>query len=113
MAVQICWDDCFGNEVTPAGCAGGCRRQDRALGSCLGGLLSGHARAAAAVTLGRTIVLHPDVPLTAGSCGTSWPTSDSGSGRPFTFPLHYAWLHLRHGYRDNPYEIEARAAEHD
>jgi hypothetical protein len=31
--------------------------------------------------------------------------------RPLTFPLHYAWLHLRHGYADNPYEIEARAAE--
>ena len=29
----------------------------------------------------------------------------------WTFPLRYAWLYLRHGYRENPYEIAARDAE--
>jgi hypothetical protein len=29
------------------------------------------------------------------------------------FALKYGWYWLRHGYRDNPYEIEARRAEWD
>jgi hypothetical protein len=27
------------------------------------------------------------------------------------FALRYSWWLLRYGYRDNPYEVEARAAE--
>ena len=29
------------------------------------------------------------------------------------FMARYTWWLLRHGYKRNPYEIEARAAEHD
>jgi hypothetical protein len=80
--------------------------------TALGGLLAGHSRAAAAVTLGRTIVLHPDVPLTPRLLRHELAHVRQWQRRRLTFPLHYAWLHLRHGYRANPYEIEARAAEH-
>jgi hypothetical protein len=77
----------------------------------LGGLLSGHRGAAAAVTLGRTIVVHPGVMLSERLLRHELAHVRQWQRRPFTFPLHYTWLHLRHGYRDNPYEIEARAAE--
>ncbi|CAN5853548.1 hypothetical protein BH23GEM9_BH23GEM9_18280 [soil metagenome] len=77
----------------------------------LGGWLSGHRRAAAAVTLGRTIVVHPDVKLTRRLLRHELAHVRQWQQRPFTFPLHYVWLHLRHGYRANPYEVEARAAE--
>jgi hypothetical protein len=77
----------------------------------LGGWLSGHRQAAAAVTLGRTIVLNPDVPLTPRLLRHELAHVRQWQRRRFTFPFHYAWLHLRHGYRANPYEVEARAAE--
>jgi hypothetical protein len=77
----------------------------------LGGWLSGHARAAAAVTLGRTIIVHPDARLTARLLHHELTHVEQWRRRPLTFPLRYAWQHLRHGYRNNPYEAEARAAE--
>jgi hypothetical protein len=79
----------------------------------LGGWLSGHRRAAAAVTLGRTIVVHPDAPLTRRLLRHELAHVGQWQRRPIAFPLHYVWLHLRHGYRANPYEVEARAAEHN
>jgi hypothetical protein len=79
----------------------------------LGGWLSGHRRAAAAVTIGRTIIVHPGVPLSRRLIRHEMAHVRQWQRRPLTFPLHYTWLHLRHGYRDNPYEVEARAAEHD
>jgi hypothetical protein len=79
--------------------------------TALGGWLSGHGRAAAAVTLGRTIVVHPGVPLTSRLLRHELAHVRQWRRRRFTFPVHYAWLHLRHGYRANPYEVEARAAE--
>jgi hypothetical protein len=78
----------------------------------LGGWLAGQKRPAAAVTLGRTIVVHPDVELTTRLLRHELTHVRQWTQRPLAFPLHYAWLHLRHGYRGNPYEIEARAAEH-
>jgi hypothetical protein len=77
----------------------------------LGGLLSGHRQAAAAVTLGRTIVVHPDVTLTQRLLRHELAHVRQWRRRRFLFPVHYAWLHLRHGYDANPYEVEARAAE--
>ena len=82
----------------------------------LGGRLSGMRRSAAAVTLGRTIVVHPDVVR-------SGPVLDGRLLRhelehvrqwrrhPLTFPIRYALCHLRYGYHDNPYERAARDAE--
>jgi hypothetical protein len=77
----------------------------------LGGWLSGHRRPAAAVTVGRTVVVHPAVALTRRLLRHELEHVRQWQQRPFTFPLHYTWLHLRHGYRANPYEVAARAAE--
>jgi hypothetical protein len=77
----------------------------------LGGRLSGMRGRAAAVTLGRTIVVHPDAPLTERLIRHELAHVRQWQRRPFAFPVLYVWRHLRHGYRDNPYEVEARQAE--
>ena len=77
----------------------------------LGGWLSGMRAAAAAVTLGDAIVVHPNVPLTARLLRHELAHVRQWQARPFTFPFRYVLGHLRHGYQQNPYEIEARAAE--
>lgn len=66
---------------------------------------------AAAVTLGRTIVIHPAVPLTVRLIRHELAHVRQWQQRPFTFPLLYLWNHLRHGYTANPFEVEARRAE--
>jgi hypothetical protein len=78
---------------------------------CLGGWLAGQRQPAAAVTLGRTIVVHPDVHLTARLLRHELAHVRQWRQRPLHFPLHYAWMHVRHGYGANPYEVEARNAE--
>jgi hypothetical protein len=80
--------------------------------TAIGGRLSGHSGPAAAVTLGRTIVVHPDVHLTERLLRHELAHVRQWQQAPLTFPLHYVWQHFRHGYRNNPYEVEARAAEH-
>ena len=77
----------------------------------IGGRLSGMARPAAAVTFGRTIIVHPDVHLSNRLLKHELAHVRQWQRAPITFPLRYAWQHLKHGYRDNPYEVEARAAE--
>lgn len=77
----------------------------------IGGLLSGFAGHAAAVTLGRTIIVHPDVDLSDRLLRHELAHVRQWQRAPLTFPLRYAWQHLKHGYRDNPFEVEARAAE--
>jgi hypothetical protein len=77
----------------------------------LGGWLTGSTRPAAAVALGRTIIVHPDADLTPRLLRHELAHVRQWRRRPFAFPLLYAWQHLRHGYRRNPYEIEARDAE--
>ncbi len=77
----------------------------------LGGLLAGMGAPAAAVTLGRTIVVHPEVPLTKGLLRHELTHVRQWQAQPFTFPVRYAWAFLRHGYEANPYEVEARQAE--
>jgi hypothetical protein len=77
----------------------------------IGGLLAGSRLPAAAVTLGRTIIVHPDAPLTPRLLRHELEHVRQWRRRPLGFPLHYAWLYLRHGYRANPYEVAARAAE--
>jgi hypothetical protein len=66
---------------------------------------------AAAVTLGRTIVVHPSVRLTPRLLRHEMAHVRQWQERPFTFALRYAWNHVRHGYDANPYEVEARRAE--
>jgi hypothetical protein len=77
----------------------------------LSGLLAGMRQPAAAVTLGRTIVLHPRACATPRLLRHELAHVRQWQHAPFTFPVRYVWNHLRHGYRDNPYEVEARAAE--
>jgi hypothetical protein len=77
----------------------------------IGGWLSGHTGPAAAVALGRTIVVHPGVVLTERLLRHELAHVRQWRERPLTFPLRYTWQHIRHGYRANPYEVEAREAE--
>lgn len=77
----------------------------------VGGRLSGMGRSAAAVTLGRTIVVHPDALLSGRLIRHELEHVRQWRRHPLTFPLRYALYHLRYGYRDNPYERAARDAE--
>ncbi len=77
----------------------------------LGGALAGMGGPAAAVTLGRTIVVHPDVPLTRRLLTHELTHVRQWQAHPFSFPVRYAWEFVRHGYEGNPYEVEAREAE--
>ena len=78
----------------------------------LGGWLSGMGAPAAAVTLGNAIVVHPDVQLTPRLLRHELAHVRQWRNAPLSFPLRYVLSHLKHGYHDNPYEVEARAAEH-
>jgi hypothetical protein len=77
----------------------------------LGGRLSGMRGPAAAVTLGNTIIVHPDVALTRRLLDHELAHVRQWARQPLSFPVRYLWHHIRHGYHNNPYEIEARAAE--
>jgi hypothetical protein len=75
----------------------------------IGGLLARMGGPAAAVTLGKTIVVHPGRRLTPELLAhelehvRQW--REDG-----LFPVRYALATLRHGYHDNPYEVAARSA---
>lgn len=75
----------------------------------VGGLLARMGGPAAAVTLGRNIVVHPDVSLTPALLAHELAHVRQWRDDPL-FPVRYTLATLRHGYRDNPYEIEAREA---
>ncbi|HUF49977.1 MAG TPA: DUF4157 domain-containing protein [Longimicrobiales bacterium] len=77
----------------------------------LGGWLTGSRAPAAAVTLGRTIVVHPAQELTDRLLRHELAHVEQWRREPLTFPLRYMWQQLRHGYRGNAYEVAARAAE--
>jgi len=79
----------------------------------LGGRLAGMGRPAAAVTLGRTIVVHPDARITRRLIQHELAHVRQWQRRPLVFPLLYVLSHLRHGYEANPYEVEARNAERE
>ncbi|MEX2569798.1 MAG: DUF4157 domain-containing protein [Gemmatimonadota bacterium] len=76
----------------------------------IGGMLAGMKGPAAAVTLGRTIIVDPATPL-SGRLLAHELVHVRQWERDRLFPLRYALATLRHGYRDNPYEIEAREVE--
>lgn len=79
----------------------------------IAGRLAGMGGPAAAVTLGRTIVLQPAVRPTERLLRHELAHVRQWSERPVAFPLLYVLRHLRFGYTDNPYEVEARAEEQD
>jgi hypothetical protein len=74
----------------------------------IGGLLARMHGPAAAVTLGRTIVVSPGVRLTSSLLAHELAHVRQWQRDPL-FPLRYSLATLRHGYHDNPYEVEARA----
>ncbi len=76
----------------------------------IGGLLGRMGGPAAAVTLRRTIVVNPRVPLSASLLAHELTHVQQWRADPL-FPVRYALASLRHGYRQNPYEIEARRVE--
>lgn len=77
----------------------------------LSGRLSGMGRSAAAVTLGRTIVVHPSIALSPRLLRHELAHVRQWQRQPLTFAVRYLLAHLRHGYRNNPYEVKARSAE--
>lgn len=77
----------------------------------LGGLFAGMGGPAAGVTLGRTILLHPDVRPTVRLLRHELAHVSQWERYPVTFPFRYIGAHIRHGYGRNPFEVEARAAE--
>jgi hypothetical protein len=77
----------------------------------IAGRLSGMRAPAAAVTLGRTIIVHPGVPLTDRLLRHELAHVRQWQRHPISFPARYVLNHFRHGYQANPYEVEARAAE--
>jgi hypothetical protein len=77
----------------------------------LGGKLARMGQPAAAVTLGRVILVHPDVEPGERLLRHELAHVAQWTREPLTFPFSYIRAHIRHGYRDNPYEIEARVAE--
>ncbi len=77
----------------------------------LGGRLAGMRGPAAAVTLGRTIVLHPRTHASERLLRHELEHVRQWRAAPLAFPARYAWYHIRNGYALNPYEVEARRAE--
>lgn len=75
----------------------------------IGGLLLRSRRSAAAVALRRTIVVDPEAHLTPALLAHELTHIRQWADDPL-FPLRYTLATLRHGYHDNPYEVEARAA---
>lgn len=74
----------------------------------IGGLLGRMGGRAGAVTLGTTIVVDPDAPLSPELLAHEL-THVRQWREDALFPLRYTLATLRHGYRQNPYEVEARA----
>ena len=62
----------------------------------------------AGITLRRTIWLSPDAPLAAELLLHELRHVQQFEERA-TFPLRYLWESVRHGYRRNRYEVDARA----
>jgi len=63
---------------------------------------------AAAVTLGRTIVVHPEARLSPKLLVHELVHVRQWGEDPL-FPLKYTLQSIRHGYLQNRYEVEARA----
>lgn len=107
LARLMAGDDVVSPVALPAGVA---LRTSRFI-PAIGGRLSGMKGPAAAVTLGRTILVHPEVAPTARLVRHELAHVRQWERYPVTFPIRYIRAHIRHGYTDNPYERDARTAE--
>lgn len=77
----------------------------------IAGWLSGMKGPAAAVTLGRTILVNPGVRVSERLIHHELAHVRQWERQPHVFPFRYIASHIRHGYGDNPFEADARAAE--
>ena len=77
----------------------------------LAGVLAQMGGPAAAVTLGRTIIVHPSIRVTDKLMRHELAHVKQWQEYCWTFPVRYVMNHLRYGYHDNPVEVEARRAE--
>jgi hypothetical protein len=77
----------------------------------IGGVFTGSGHAAAAVTVGKTIVVNPGVEVSAALVRHELEHVKQWREEGWRFPFRYAVQYLRHGYRANPYEVAARNAE--
>jgi hypothetical protein len=78
----------------------------------VGGWLMGSRVAAGAVTLGRTILVPGDRPVRDDLIVHELVHVEQWDRDPL-FALKYCAQYLRHGYRRNPYEIEAYARQRE
>jgi hypothetical protein len=76
----------------------------------LGGFFARMRGPAAAVTLGRTIVVHPRVRLTRRLLAHELAHVRQWD-EDLLFPLRYTVETMRHGYQENRYERQARDSE--
>lgn len=77
----------------------------------LAGRMLGMRGPVTAVTLERTIIFHPLAEITPRILRHELAHVRQWEQQPLTFFIRYAICNLRYGYHDNPYEVEARAAE--
>lgn len=78
----------------------------------IGGILGRMRGPAAAVTLRRTIVLNPEARITPTLLAHELAHVRQWQKDPL-FPIRYSLATIRHGYHNNPYEVEARALASD
>ena len=75
----------------------------------IGGFFARMPSPAAAVTLGRTIIFDPETPVSRRLLVHELTHVRQWRADPL-FPIRYTLASLRHGYQNNPYEVEARLA---
>lgn len=75
----------------------------------IGGVLGRMGGPAHAVTLRRTIVLNPALPRVSARLVAHELTHVRQWEADPLFPVRYTWESIRRGYRQNRYEVEARA----
>jgi len=111
--IRALLDAVFGRTVPIADIPDGVSVRSVAWIPAVAGRLLGLDGPAGAVTLGPVILVHPATRLTPRLLRHELAHVRQWRHRPATFPVAYVWHHFRHGYRDNPFEMEARAAEQD
>ena len=97
-------------DIPPDAVPDGVRLREGRLIPAIGGVLGRMKGPAAAVTLGRTIIVHPEARLSRRLLVHEL-THVRQWEEDRLFPVRYALESLRRGYRDNRYELEAREAE--
>ena len=85
-------------------------RRNRLIPAIGGVFMGGKRRRAGAVTMRRTILFDADRPIAPDLIVHELVHVQQWNADPL-FPLKYCGQWLRHGYRQNPYEVEAYARQ--